>query len=307
MIASHVPVMVQEVLHFLAPAPGAVFLDSTLGGGGHSLALLDAIQPSGVLIGCDRDGGAVNLCRERLARFGPAARLHHAHFREIKRIAAEEGHEAVDGVLFDLGVSSIQLDTPGRGFRFGSPDFLDMRMDRRSGPSAADLVNGLPEGELADLIYKYGEERHSRAIARAIGRARARKAIERCDELAAIVSAAARAGGGRGRARIHPATRTFQALRIAVNRELDDLEAALRDAVDLLRPGGRLVVIAFHSLEDRIVKNVMRGLSRKGGEGTRLRLLAKRVVRPGEAEVARNPRGRSARLRAAEKLGDRGR
>ncbi|MBI2178049.1 MAG: 16S rRNA (cytosine(1402)-N(4))-methyltransferase RsmH, partial [Candidatus Tectomicrobia bacterium] len=208
------------------------------------------------------------------------------------------------GVLFDLGVSSIQLDTPGRGFRFGSPDSLDMRMDRRSGPSAADLVNGLPEGELADLIYQYGEERHSRAIARAIGRARAGKAIERCDELAAIVSAAARAGGGRGRARIHPATRTFQALRIAVNRELDDLEAALRDAVDLLRPGGRLVVIAFHSLEDRIVKNVMRGFSGKGEEGARLRLLAKRVVRPGEAEVARNPRSRSARLRAAEKLGD---
>jgi 16S rRNA (cytosine1402-N4)-methyltransferase len=261
--------------------------------------LLDAIQPSGVLIGCDRDGDAVNLCRGRLARFGPAARLYHAHFREIKRIAAGEGYEAVDGVLFDLGVSSIQLDTPGRGFRFGSPDLLDMRMDRRSGPSAADLVNGLPEGELADLIYRYGEERHSRSIARAIGRARARKAIERCDELAAIVSAAAR-----GRARIHPATRTFQALRIAVNRELDDLEAALRDAVDLLRPGGRLVVIAFHSLEDRIVKSVMRGLSGKGEEGARLRLLARKAVRPGGAEVARNPRSRSARLRAAEKLGD---
>ena len=303
MIASHVPVMVREVLHFLAPAPGAVFLDSTLGGGGHSLALLDASQPSGVLIGCDRDGDAVNLCRGRFASFGPAARLHHAHFREIKRIAAAEGHEAVDGVLFDLGISSIQLDTPGRGFRFDSPGPLDMRMDRRSGPTAADLVNELPEAELADLIYRYGEERHSRAIARALGRARARKAIERCDEIAAIVAAAARSGGRRGRARIHPATRTFQALRIAVNCELDGLEAALRDAVDLLRPGGRLVVIAFHSLEDRIVKNVMRGLSGKG-EAARLRLLTKKVVRPSEAEVARNPRSRSARLRAAEKLGD---
>ncbi|MEK6709017.1 MAG: 16S rRNA (cytosine(1402)-N(4))-methyltransferase, partial [Nitrospinota bacterium] len=158
MIASHVPVMVQEVLHFLSPAAGAVFLDTTLGGGGHSLALLDAIQPSGVLIGCDRDGDAVQAAGERLARFGRAARLHHAHFRELKRAVAAEGYGAVDGVLFDLGLSSLQLDTPGRGFRLDSPDFPDMRMDRRGGPSAADLVNALPEEEQADLKYRYPEE-----------------------------------------------------------------------------------------------------------------------------------------------------
>ncbi len=303
MTASHVPVMVQEVLDFLSPAPGAVFLDSTLGGGGHSLALLDAIQPSGVLIGCDRDGDAVAICRERLARFGPGARLHHAHFGEIKRIVAGEGYAAVDGVLFDLGLSSIQLDTPGRGFRLDSPDPLDMRMDRRAGPTAADLVNGLPEEELADLIFRYGEERHSRAIARARPMARARRPIGRCEELSAVVAAAAQGGGGRGRRRrIHPATRTFQALRIAVNGELDRLEGALRDAVDLLRPGGRLVVISFHSLEDRIVKSLFRELSGRGGGPPRLGVLTRKVARPSEREREGNPRCRSARLRAAEKL-----
>ncbi len=305
MAASHVPVMVQEVIGFLSPGSGAVFLDTTLGGGGHSLAILEAIQPSGVLIGCDRDGDAVAVSKERLALFGPGARVHHAHHSEIKRIVAEEGFEAVDGVLFDLGLSSIQLDTPGRGFRLGAPDALDMRMDPRSGSTAADLVNELPEDQLADTIYRFGEERRSRAIARAIGRARARKPLERCDELAAVVvSAVLRSGGGgRGkRWRIHPATRTFQALRIAVNEELETLEGSLRDAVDLLRPGGRIVVISFHSLEDRIVKNVFRKLAAGRDEPARLRLLTRKVVRPSQEEVAANPRSRSAKLRAAEKL-----
>ncbi len=307
MAAPHVSVMVEEVIGFLSPAPGAVFFDLSLGGGGHSLAVLEAIQPSGVLIGCDRDGGAVQISRERLARFGGFARLHHANFADLKRILAEEGYEAVDGALFDLGLSSMQLDSPERGFRFDSPEPLDMRMDRRQERTAADLVNGLAEAELADLIYKFGEERKSRSIARSIGRARARKPIERCDELAAIVSSAVarKGGGGRGRRpRIHPATRTFQALRIAVNDELDVLEGALRDAVDVLRPGGRIVVISFHSLEDRIVKNLFRALSR-GGEGApspTLRLLTRKVVRPGAAEVAANRRARSARLRAAERI-----
>ncbi|MFC1490998.1 16S rRNA (cytosine(1402)-N(4))-methyltransferase RsmH [Nitrospinota bacterium] len=307
MTVSHVPVMVREVIDFLSPVSGAVSLDTTLGGGGHSFAILEAIQPSGVLIGCDRDVDAVNISRQRLARFGPSARLHHAHHSEIKRIVAEEGFDAVDGILFDLGLSSIQLDTPGRGFRLDSPDTLDMRMDQSGGPAAADLVNELPERELADTIYRYGEERKSRAIARAIGRARARKPLERCDELAAlVVSAVTRSGGGgRGkRWRVHPATRTFQALRIAVNREMETLEGALCDGVDLLRPGGRIVVISFHSLEDRIVKNVFRNLA-AGREGpAKLRILTRKVVRPGKDEVASNPRSRSARLRAAEKLED---
>lgn len=305
MTASHVPVMVQEVLRFLAPSPGAVFLDTTLGGGEHSGAVLDAVQPSGVLIGCDRDRDAVEICRRRLAKYGDAARIHHAHHGEMKRIVRIGGYESVDGVLFDLGLSSMQLDTPGRGFRISAPEPLDMRMDQTQGPTAADLIEQLPEEELADLIYRYGEERHSRAIARAIGRARAGagRGVKRCDELAAlIVSVAARRSGRRGRSwRIHPATRTFQALRIAVNRELETLEDSLRDAVDLLRPGGRIVVISFHSLEDRIVKNLFRELA--GGEEPALEILTRRVVRPDESEVQENPRSRSAKLRAAERLG----
>ncbi len=304
MTASHVPVMVQEVLRFLAPSPGAVFLDTTLGGGEHGDAVLDAVQPSGVLIGCDRDRDAVEICKKRLAKYGDAARIHHAHHGEMKRIVRAEGYESVDGVLFDLGLSSMQLDTPGRGFRMNAPEPLDMRMDRTQGPTAADLIDQLPEEELADLIYRYGEERHSRAIARAIGRARADGGVRRCDELASLIATvAARRGGRRGRRwRIHPATRTFQALRIAVNRELETLEDSLRDAVDLLCPGGRIVVISFHSLEDRIVKNLFRGLS--GGEEPTLETLTRRVVRPDEAEVRENPRSRSAKLRAAERLGE---
>jgi len=308
MTASHVPVMVQEVLDFLAPSPGAVFLDTTLGGGEHSGAVLDAVQPSGVLIGCDRDRDAVEICRKRLSNYGSAARIHHAHHGEMKRIVRAEGYESVDGVLFDLGLSSMQLDTPGRGFRMNAPEPLDMRMDQTQGPTAADLLEQLPEEELADLIYQYGEERHSRAIARAIGRARAGAGggVKRCDELASLIaSVAARRSGRRGRSwRIHPATRTFQALRIAVNRELETLEDSLRDAVDLLRPGGRIVVISFHSLEDRIVKYLFRELS--GGEAPTLEVLTRKVVRPDESEVRENPRSRSAKLRAARRLGELG-
>ena len=299
---SHVPVMVQEVLRFLAPFPGAVFLDTTLGGGGHGNAVLDAVQPSGVLIGCDRDRDAVEVCRRRLAKYGAAARIHHAHHGEIMRIVEDEGYACVDGVLFDLGLSSMQLDAPGRGLRMDAHEPLDMRMDQAGGVTAADLINGLPEGELADLIYRYGEERHSRAIARAIGRARADGGVRHCDELASLIaSAVARRSGRRGRRwRIHPATRTFQALRIAVNREMETLEDSLRDAVSLLRPGGRIVVISFHSLEDRIVKNLFGELSRC--ERPALKTLTRKVVRPGDSEVRENPRSRSAKLRAAERL-----
>ena len=306
MTASHVPVMVQEVLRFLAPAPGAVFLDTTLGGGGHGVAVLDAVQPSGVLIGCDRDMDAVEICRRRLAKYGTAARVHHAHHSEMERVVRAEGYTSVDGVLFDLGLSSMQLDTPGRGFRMNAPEPLDMRMDRTQGPTAADLIEYLSEGALADLIYRYGEERHSRAIARAIGRARADGGVRRCDALASLIAAAAAKRSGRGgrRPRIHPATRTFQALRIAVNREVETLEDSLRGAVDLLRPGGRVVVISFHSLEDRIVKNLFRELA--AGAAPTLEILTRRVVRPDPSEVRENPRSRSAKLRAAVRLGDPG-
>ncbi len=306
MTASHVPVMVQEVIDFLSPVPGAVFLDLTLGGGGHGFALLDAIQPSGVLIGCDRDGDAVRICREKFTQFGRYARVHHANYSDIRKILSEEGFDSVDGALFDLGLSSIQLDTPGRGFRMTSSDLLDMRMDPRGGTTAADLVNRLTEIELADIIYHYGEERRSRFISRAIGRVREKKPIERCDELAAIVaSAVARSGGGgnRSRQKIHPATRTFQALRLAVNEELEALERTLKDVVDLLRPGARLVAISFHSLEDRIVKNVFRELSSGMDNSPSLHLITRKVIRPGVEELTMNPRARSAKLRAAEKRG----
>ncbi len=289
-------------------------MDTTLGGGGHSFAVLEATQPSGVLIGCDRDVDAVNEARRRLASFGPSARLHHAHHSEIKRIVAEEGYEAVDAVLFDLGLSSIQLDTPGRGFRIDSADSLDMRMDQTGGPTAADLVNGLPEKELANLIYEFGEERKSRAIARAIGRARARKPLERCDELSAVVvSAVAGSGGGkRGRWRIHPATRTFQALRMAVNSELENLRLGLEQAIQALGVVGRLAVISYHSLEDRLVKNTLRREAADCvcpprtpvcacGHSASVRLVHRRVIKPTPQEIAANPRSRSARLRTAER------
>ncbi|MDP7559034.1 MAG: 16S rRNA (cytosine(1402)-N(4))-methyltransferase RsmH, partial [Planctomycetota bacterium] len=244
--------------------------------------------------------------RGKLAQFGRYARVHHANYSGIRKILSEEEFDSVDGALFDLGLSSIQLDTPGRGFRMTSSDLLDMRMDSRGGTTAADLINGLPESELADIIFHYGEERHSRSISRAIGRARERKPIERCDELAAIVaSVVARrgSGGSRSRQKIHPATRTFQALRIAVNEELEALGRTLRDVVDLLRPGARLVVISFHSLEDRIVKNVFRELSSGKDISPSLRLITRKVVRPGVEELTTNPRARSAKLRAAEKQG----
>ncbi len=286
----------------MAPSPGAVFLDTTLGGGGHGTAVLDAVQPSGVLIGCDRDRDAVNFCMERLAKYGSAARIHHAHHGEMKRIVEEEGYASVNGILFDLGLSSIQIGAPGRGFRMDASELLDMRMDRTKGVTAADLINGLPEEELAALIYRYGEEHHSRAIARAIGRARVDGGVSRCDALASLIaSVVAKRGDRRGRRRrIHPATRTFQALRIAVNQEMETLEGALRDAVSLLRPGGRIVVISFHSLEDRMVKNLFLELSR--GEAPTLEILTRKVIRPGDLEVKRNPRSRSAKLRAAERL-----
>ena len=291
----HEPVMVAEVLDALAPERGGVFVDCTVGLGGHAHALLGAGATR--LLGLDRDESALAHARDRLAAWGDRVELVHADYRDLAQVLAARDLTAVDGVLADLGVSSMQLDTEGRGFSFRRDEPLDMRMDRSSGETAADWIAAAPEAELADAIYQYGEERYSRRIARAIAAARTREPIVGTAQLAAIVR---RAIPSRGYQRIDPATRTFQAIRIRVNRELDGLDRFLVTAVEHLRAAGRLAVIAFHSLEDRIVKHTLRGLAQ--GERAALRLLTRRPVQPGDDEVDRNPRARSARLRAAERL-----
>jgi 16S rRNA (cytosine1402-N4)-methyltransferase len=298
----HVPVLLTEVVTGLAPRSGGRYLDGTVGGGGHAAAVLEASAPDGRLLGIDTDPAALAAAGARLSAFGERVRLAHGNFRELGRLAREHGFGSVDGVLLDLGVSSHQLDTPQRGFSFAADAPLDMRLDPTAGVTAADLVNETPEGELADLIYRYGEERGSRRVARFIAEARRKRPIENTGELAELV---ARALGGR-HGKIHPATRTFQALRIAVNRELESLELALPQAVELLAPGGRLAVISFHSLEDRIVKLFFRSESGYGGEQpARIQIITKKPIEAGEQEARANPRSRSAKLRIAERVGSR--
>ena len=296
----HVPVLLSEVLSGLAPHSGGRYLDGTLGGGGHAAAVLEASAPNGRLLGIDADSAALAAAGIRLAAFRERATLAHGNFREIGRLAHEQGFEQIDGLLLDLGVSSHQIDTPERGFSFAAEAPLDMRLDPTGGATAADLVNNTPESELADMIFRYGEERGSRRVARYIAEARRKQPIETTVELAKLVT---RALGGR-HGKIHPATRTFQALRIAVNRELENLEAALPQAVGLLAPGGRMAIISFHSLEDRIVKQFFRAESGYGGseQTVRLQIITKKPIEAGEQEARANPRSRSAKLRIAEKL-----
>ena len=287
----HAPVLLAEVLELLAVRPGGLYVDGTVGLGGHAEELLRRSAPDGRLVAFDRDPEALARTRERLAPFGDRVRYEHADFREIPERVAE----APQGVLLDMGVSSMQLDDAERGFSFSAEGPLDMRMDPTQGFSAADLVNRLPERELADVIYRWGEEHASRRIAAAIVDARRRRPIATTTELAAIVR------GSAGRSRrpgLDAATKTFQALRIHVNRELEDLPGAFTRIAGALAPGGRLAVIAFHSLEDHEVKHTFRALVPGG-----FRLLTKKPVRPGPEELARNPRSRSARLRAIERIG----
>jgi 16S rRNA (cytosine1402-N4)-methyltransferase len=307
-IPAHTPVLLDEVLTYLAPRPGAVIVDATIGEGGHAEAILKLIAPAGRLIGFDQDIEAVLRSEERLRPFGRNVIVRQANFSALGPALDDTGVGHVDGVLFDLGVSSRQLLEPDRGFSFDRQGPLDMRMDLRQAITAAELVNTLSERELANLIYRYGEERASRRIARQIVN---RRPLETTRDLVRAVEAAL--GGGRGR--LHPATRTFQALRIATNAETDALASGLPQAIDRLRPGGRICVIAFHSLEDRIVKQVL-GLAARGcscppaapictcGRQRTLRIITKKPVVPAPAEVHRNPRARSARLRAAERLSE---
>jgi len=294
MTTLHEPVMVPEVVELLAPSRGGLFVDCTVGLGGHAAALIDA--GASRLLGLDRDETALAHARERLASYGDRVSLAHADYREIDRVLDERGIAGVAGALADLGVSSMQLDGDGRGFSFRRDEPLDMRMDRSQGPTAADLLRDADETALADAIFQFGEERHSRRVARAIVAARRDGAIETTGRLAAIVR---RAVPHHGHQRIDPATRTFQALRIWVNRELDGLDAFLASAVRRLLANARLAVITFHSLEDRIVKHTFRALERADAG---LRILTKRPLTPSDEEVARNGRARSAKLRAIERF-----
>jgi len=307
----HRPVLLRETIELLAPERGGLFIDCTLGLGGHSEAILQAAGNARV-IGIDRDGEALELARKRLTRFGSRFRAVHADFRDLTRVLAKAKVKSVDGVLADLGVSSLQLDSPGRGFSFRHEAPLDMRMDARSdAETAAELLGRLPEVEIARLIFAYGEERRSRRIARLIVQQRERgEPIQTTRELANLVE---RAVGAKRDRRIHPATRTFQALRIAVNHELEGLDEFIAAAVDLLQPNGRLIVISFHSLEDRIVKRALRRLSGhcecppraphcSCGARKAVELLTRRPVVPSGDEVAENPRSRGAKLRAGRKI-----
>jgi 16S rRNA (cytosine1402-N4)-methyltransferase len=289
--------MMTEVMAYLNCRPGKIYVDGTLGGAGHARAILEQSAPDGLLIGIDQDADALANAREVLAEHGDRVRLFHGNFAQAADALSGLGLGAADGILLDLGLSLHQLEASGRGFSFLREEPLDMRMDVRSAQTAAELVNRLKQDELQRLFQEYGEERWSGRIARRIVETRRRQPIRTSGELARIVCEAAPAGG-RGRPRIHPATRVFMALRIAVNRELERLEEFLDRLPQLLAPGGRVVILAFQSLEDRIVKHRLRALGGKGGE---LRILTRKVVRPTPEETAANPMARSTRLRAAER------
>ena len=309
--APHRPVLLEEALQFLAPERGGLFVDGTVGLGGHSEAILKSSSDTRVL-GMDLDPTALAYARQRLAPFGERFRTFQANFRAIADVLRQANERNPSGILVDLGVSSIQFDSPERGFSFRFDGPLDMRMDPSQGPTAADLLQQLPESEIARIIFEYGEERHSRRIARRIVERREQgNLITTTRELADLVRLAA---GGHKRNQIHPATRTFQALRIAVNNELERLGEFVDTAVDLLIPGGRFVGISFHSLEDRILKNELRRLSGHCqcpprlpvctcGARKVIEVLTRRPVAPSDREVDENPRARSAKLRAGRKLG----
>jgi 16S rRNA (cytosine1402-N4)-methyltransferase len=313
----HLPVLVDEVIEMLAPAAGSLHIDATLGGGGHTERILEAARPDGRLLGLDADPAAIARVEARLrARYGDRLVLRQANFRELASVAPSAGFPVVDGCLFDLGLSSYQLADRERGFGFRTGGPLDMRFDPSRGVPAAELLASLDAAELTALFRRYGEEPKAPRIARAIVDARRVAPVATAEELAALVERVV-PPNPRVRRRTHPATRVFQALRIAVNEELEALQAGLAAALDLLRPGGRLVVLSYHSLEDRIVKRFFQA-ERRGcvcppelpvcvcGHEPEAELLARRAVKPSEEEMERNPRSRSARLRVARKLADAG-
>jgi 16S rRNA (cytosine1402-N4)-methyltransferase len=308
----HEPVLIREVLESLVLKPGGLYVDGTVGGGGHAQAILAATAPDGIVIGIDRDDDALSESAKVLEAFGTRMFLVKGNYADMKGILSRLGMERVDGIVLDLGVSSHQLETAGRGFSFTKPAPLDMRMDRDAPWTARELVNTADPRELKRILREYGEELQAGRIARAIVERRKAGPIETTDELAGIVASAMPARMSHGR--IHPATRTFQALRIAVNDELESLHRGIASGIDSLKEGGRFSVISFHSLEDRMVKDLFRDASRGctcppdlpvcacGGK-PRLRVITRKPVRPGEEEVEHNPRARSAKLRTAERIG----
>ncbi|BCG45731.1 16S rRNA (cytosine(1402)-N(4))-methyltransferase [Citrifermentans bremense] len=307
----HISVLPDEVLQALSPRSGGVYVDGTLGGAGHAGLILTASSPDGLLIGFDRDEEAIAVARKRLSVFGDRVRIFHRNFAGIAAALAEIGVEGIDGFVLDLGVSSHQLDREERGFSFMHDAPLDMRMDRSSGQSAADLVNTLPESELYRIISEYGEERWAKRVASFIVKARDERPIETTLELVDVIKGSI--PKAKWEERLHPATRTFQALRIAVNEELKSLEEGLKGLLSLLKPGGRGAVISFHSLEDRIVKESFRTAATGCtcpkelpvcicGRVPRFKLVTRKPITAGEAEVAANPRSRSAKLRVVEKI-----
>ena len=294
---THTSVMVSELLEHLNVRPGGRYIDCTVGVGGHAAAILQAGEPDCRLLGLDADPEALRIARERLTPFGARVTLVESYFSEVTQVAAETGFLPADGLICDLGVSSVQLDRPERGFSFRAEGPLDMRFGPSAERTAADIVNSESQEELARILYEYGEERRSRRIARRIVE---RRPFSSTTQLAKAVEQVAGEGRQASRSRVHPATKTFLALRIAVNQELRHLETVLAEARDLLGFGSRLVVISFHSLEDRLVKRFLQDASR--GDAPTFRLLTRKVVRPGPAEVQGNRRSRSARLRAAEAI-----
>ena len=291
----HEPVMTDEVLKMLDPARGGFFVDCTVGAGGHAHALLEGGADR--VLGLDRDREVLTDAAETLAPWRQRVELVHADFRCLDDVLGARGIATIDGALADLGMSSFQLNSEGRGFSFKRDEPLDMRMDRSTGRTAADVLRDASETALADLIFRYGEDRYARRIARAVVRSRDRRPLTSTGQLAAVVRGAV---PRRGRQRIDPATRTFQALRIWVNRELEELDTFLLALSRRLRAGARLGIITFHSLEDRIVKYAFRGMER--GSDAVVHVLTKRPLRASRDEVIRNPRARSAKLRAAERL-----
>jgi 16S rRNA (cytosine1402-N4)-methyltransferase len=309
----HLPVMLEEVILALSPHPGSFQIDATVGGGGHAVRILEAANPDGRLLGIDADARAIERAGERLAPYGDRAVLRRSNFESLAEVAADSGFAAVDGILMDLGLSSQQLDDDDRGFSFRSRDALDMRFDPSVGIPASEVVNGYDEAALVAVFKRYGEEPHARRVARAIVTERAQAPIDSPARLAQVVTRAVPASGRSRRRRIHPATRVFQALRIEVNRELETLPAALDSCLDLLKPHGRLCVISYHSLEDRIVKRFI-ARERRGcicppevpvcacGRQPRVAAVGAQPQLPSDEEIASNPRARSARLRAARRL-----
>ena len=296
----HVPVLAEEICSWLSPKPGGVYLDCTLGMGGTSLKILESTGGNAHILGLDRDPEALACAEKTLEPFGSQVKFLSGNYSHMIELVHDAGFEKVDGVVFDLGVSSLQLDKPERGFSFAVDGPLDMRMNQTQGPTAADLVKVLPEKELADLFFTCGEERFSRRIAQAIVQSRKTFALETTQALVAVIKGAVPHTYRKGR--IHCATRTFQALRIRVNQELELLQPALQSAVSLLKEGGRVCVVAFHSLEDRVVKHTFRALA--GKDNPTLTVLTKRPVTAQQQEIDQNPRSRSAKLRVAQRVAD---